>query len=114
MPDGSAPPRLPSDAPRSVELGVVLVRYRGAQLAGDEAPSRDEALVVATRLAKIAQSDFAMAVKQGDVGSAESVGVVRRGVLEPAIEYRLFTLPIGWVSELVDTPRGFWVMKRVR
>ena len=114
MPDGADPPPLPKDAPKVVRFGVVLVRYRGAQLAPELAPTREEALLRATSLVELAKSDFAAAVKQGDVGSVVDIGTVRRGILEPATEYVLFTLPKGWVSPVVDTPRGFWVMKRLR
>jgi hypothetical protein len=114
MPDGSDPPPLPKTAPRRVRFGLVLVRYQGAQLAPSFAPAKDEALRHAQLLAQVAKDDFAAAVKSGDVGSTTDIGTVKRGILEPAIEYVLFTLPVGWVSEVVDTPRGFWVMKRLR
>jgi parvulin-like peptidyl-prolyl isomerase len=35
-----------------------------------------------------------------------------RGVLEPALEYTLFTLPVGGVSDPLETPRGYWIAKR--
>lgn len=114
MPDGSDPPPLPKTAPRRVRFGVVLVRYRGAQLAPSFAPTKEEALQLAQQLAKLAKDDFAAAVKSGDLGSTTDIGTVKRGILEPAIEYTLFTLPVGWVSEVVDTPRGYWVMKRLK
>ena len=34
-------------------------------------------------------------------------------MLELGVEYALFTLAPGQVSEPVDTPRGFWIMKRI-
>ena len=114
MPDGSDPPPLPKTAPRRVRFGLVLVRYRGAQLSPMFAPSKEEAQQRALQLAKLAKDDFAAAVQAGDVGSTIDIGTVKRGILEPAIEYTLFTLPIGWVSEVVDTPRGYWVMKRLK
>jgi hypothetical protein len=37
-----------------------------------------------------------------------------RGMLEPYIEYILFSLPKGAVcSEPIDTPRGYWIVKRL-
>jgi len=114
MPDGSDPPPLPSSAPRRVRFGVVLVRYRGAQMAPLDAPSRDDALARAKTLASQAKDDFPAAVQAGDVGSFTDVGTVKRGVLEPATEYVLFTLPVGWVSDVLDTPRGFWIVKRLK
>jgi hypothetical protein len=114
MPDGSDPPPLPSTAPRRVRFGVVLVRYRGAQLAPFDAPSRDDALARAKLLATLAKDDFAAAVKSGDVGSFDDIGTVKRGVLEPATEYVLFTTPVGWITDVLDTPRGFWIAKRLQ
>jgi hypothetical protein len=38
---------------------------------------------------------------------------VKRGILEPGIEYVLFTTPKGEVAEVVEAPRGYWVMKRL-
>jgi hypothetical protein len=114
MPDGSDPPPLPAGAPRRVRFGVVLVRYRGAQMAPLDAPTRDEALARAKLLATLAKDDFAGAVKSGDPGSFDDIGTVKRGVLEPATEYVLFTTPVGWTTDVLDTPRGFWIAKRLQ
>jgi hypothetical protein len=52
-------------------------------------------------------------VTRGDRGSTANAGRIPRGVLEPAPEYVLFTLPKGEVSPTpVDTPRGYWVVRR--
>ncbi len=114
MPDGKPPPPLPADAPSEVRFSVILVRYRGAQLAPAQSRSREDALARAEAIAARARDDFASALKEGDRGSSDDVGVVRRGILEPAIEYRVFTLPIGWTTGPIDTPRGFWIVRRVR
>lgn len=114
LPDGTLPPPLPESAPKSVRFGVVLVRYQGAQLAPADAPSRDAALSRATLIAELARSDFAAAVKAGDPGSATDIGLVRRGILEPGTQYVLFTLAPGATSPVLDTPRGFWIVKRIR
>ncbi len=114
MPDGSEPPPLPATAPKRVRFGVVLVRYHGAQLAPYDAPARETAAERARLLAKLAQNDFAEAVREGDDGSFVDIGTVKRGVLEAGIEYTLFTLPKGGVSDVIDTPRGFWIVRRIR
>jgi parvulin-like peptidyl-prolyl isomerase len=95
---------------------VVLVTYNGAQgIQGAPAKgrSRAEALTLATRLAEDAKTDFKGAVQRGDSGSADDAGTVPRGVLEPAPEAALFSLPVGGVSGVVDTPRGLWIVKRL-
>jgi hypothetical protein len=114
LPDGKFPPPLAADAPRVVRIGVVLVRYQGAQLAPIDAPSRDASLVRAKQLAELAKTDFAAAVKAGDQGSAVDIGAVHRGILEPGTQYVVFTTPPGSVTEVLDTPRGFWIVRRIR
>jgi hypothetical protein len=117
LPDGTPVPPLPFSAPREVRFGVVLVSYSGAQpSAGGGKPasrSRVEARALAGKLLVTSQQDFHAAVQQGDAGSSDDVGRVRRGVLEPAPEYVLFTLAVDSVAGPVDTPRGFWIVKRL-
>jgi hypothetical protein len=117
MPDGSAVPPLPVTAPHQVRFGVVLLSYAGAQpsAGGGRAAARSkaEAKALADKLRIIAEQDFHAAVQQGDAGSADDVGRVKLGILEPAPEYVLFTLPVGGVGATVDTPRGYWVVKRL-
>ncbi|HXX70558.1 MAG TPA: peptidylprolyl isomerase [Polyangiaceae bacterium] len=117
LPDGTPVPPLPLNAPRQLRFGVVLVSYVGAQPgANGERPStrtRAEARDLAAKLAATAQHDFRAAVQQGDAGSADDIGTVKVGVLEPAPEYVLFTLPVDGVGGPVDTPRGYWIVKRL-
>ncbi|WP_433933356.1 peptidyl-prolyl cis-trans isomerase [Sorangium cellulosum] len=110
---GEAPPGLPTEAPKKVRFGVVLVQYRGAQGAAPNARSKDAALALARELAEVAKTDFKAAVDKGDKGSTDDLGFIPRGVLEPAPEYELFSLPKGGVSGPVDTPRGFWITRRI-
>lgn len=104
---------LPPGAPRQVRFGVVLVKYRGAELAGGIDRSRSDALAIARAIADLAKKDFPEAVKHGDPGSEADAGRIGRGILEPALESELFLLPPGGVAGPVDTPRGYWVMRRI-
>lgn len=113
MADGHPPPPLPDNAPRAVRFGVVLVAYAGAEDAPRGSRSKHDALELAEKLAAQAKTDFHAAVRRGDEGSADDVGAMRRGVIEPAPEYVLFTLPVGGVSDPIDTPRGYWIVKRI-
>jgi PPIC-type PPIASE domain len=110
---GEAPPSLASDAPKKVRFGVVLVQYRGAQGATPTARTREAALALARQLADLAKTDFKAAIAKGDKGSTDDLGYMPRGVLEPAPEYELFSLPKGGVSGPVDTPRGYWIAQRI-
>ncbi|HEY5319227.1 MAG TPA: hypothetical protein VIJ20_14660 [Solirubrobacteraceae bacterium] len=118
MPDGSPVPPLPLTVPRQVRFGVVLVSYAGAQPSAAGAsrmPSRSkvDAQALADKLLVTATTDFHAAVQQGDGGSSDDVGRVKLGVLEPAPEYVLFTLGVDGVGGPVDTPRGYWIVKRL-
>jgi hypothetical protein len=113
--DGTPVAPLGKGAPRHVRFGVVLVSYEGAEGAPEKGARRkSDALTLATKLADDAKGDFRATVQRGDSGSAEDVGEVTRGVLEPAPEAVLFALPVGSVSGVVDTPRGFWIVKRLQ
>jgi hypothetical protein len=118
MPDGTLVPPLPLTVPRQVRFGVVLVSYAGAQpsaAGASRTPSRSktDAQALASTLLLTATTDFHAAVQQGDGGSSDDVGRVKLGVLEPAPEYVLFTLGIDGVGGPVDTPRGYWIVKRL-
>ena len=99
-------------APRQVRFGVVLVQYAGAQGAPANARPKAAALELATKLAEEAKKDFHEAVRHGDSGSIDDAGRIPRGVLEPGVEYALFSLSPGQTSEPVETPRGYYVMRR--
>lgn len=110
--DGGIVPPLPADAPSSVRIGVILFRYRGAQLAPDDAPSKSEALERALRTLPLALKDFDQAVTRGDVGLTDA-GRIERGNLEPAVEHVVFSLEPGEIHDApVDTPRGYWIVRR--
>jgi hypothetical protein len=114
----SGVPALPLAAPRQIRFGVILVSYAGAQPsaaigARPAKRSKDEAKALADKLRAAADTDFHAAVQQGDVGSADDVGRVQQGILEPPIEYQLFTLPAGQIAGPWDTPRGFWIVRRI-
>jgi hypothetical protein len=113
MPDGGTVPEL-SDAPKSVRFGVVLIQYAGAEGAGPKTRSPDDAKALADELAAMAKEDWEGAVKKGDPGSAEDAGRMFRNILEPAPEAVLFSLEEGEVSQPVDTPRGLWIVKRLK
>lgn len=113
LPDGKRAPALPPTAPKTVSFGVILFSYQGSELAPKGAPSRAEALERARAVVEAAQKDFADAAKKGDRGSTADAGRIPRGILEPAAEYVLFTLPPGQVyQDPVDTPRGWWIVRR--
>jgi hypothetical protein len=113
FPDGGKVPELPASAPARVGFGAVVFTYRGAQGAPGDARSKEDAKKKALETIELAQKDFAAAVAKGDHGSTTDAGRLPRGVIEPPVEYVLFTLEKGKVSpEPLDTPKGYWVVRR--
>jgi hypothetical protein len=104
---------LPASGPRTVKVGVILVSWQGAENAGTNTRPKGEAMTKAQELAALAKTDFRRAVTQGDPGSAEDIGRIPRGTLDPRTESVLFTLPSGEVSDVIETPRGYWIVKRL-
>ncbi len=102
------------DAPKTINIGVVLVQYRGAQGASRKARSKEAARTLAAEIAEKAKEDFAAAVKMGDPGSAENGGKMYRNILRPRLEFTLFSMKKGEVSGPVDTRRGFWIIRRIK
>jgi hypothetical protein len=115
--DGTQVPPLPLSVPRTIRFGVAVISYAGAQPTpiGNRPSSRSKAAArsLAESLLQVAQQDFHAAVLQGDSGSSDDVGRVKLGILEPAPEYVLFTLPVDKVGGPVETPHGFWIVKRL-
>jgi len=111
--DGRRAPPVPESAPQQVTFGVVVFAYQGAQFAPPGARSKEQAKQKALAAIAEAKHDFAAAVAHGDHGSTGNAGRMPRGMLEAAAEYTLFTLAKGEVAnEPVDTPRGYWVLRR--
>ena len=104
---------MPSSAPRTVKLGVVLVQFAGAEGASSSARARPDALKHALELAEQARTEWKAAVKAGDPGSSEDIGRIPRGVLERPTEVAVFSLAAGDISEPLETPRGYWIVKRL-
>ena len=113
FPDGGKVPELPNAAPAEVSFGVVQFTYQGAQFSAPDSRSKEQARQKAEAALDLAKHDFAAAVGKGDRGSTSDAGRIPRGVLEPPIEYLLFMLDKGTVSPaIIDTPRGFWILRR--
>jgi len=113
FPDGGRVPELPNSAPQQVSFGVVQFAYQGAQFAEKDTRTKEQARQKAEEALLLAKTDFAAAVSKGDRGSTTDAGRIPRGVLEPPIEYVLFMLDKRTVNPtLVDTPRGYWILRR--
>ncbi len=98
----------------------ILVRYKGAEKAGDDITrSRKEAEKLARHLqvqAAAPGADFsALAREHSEDSSAQrggDIGSPARGTLAPAFEQALFGLKPGQVSAVVETSFGFHIIQR--
>jgi peptidyl-prolyl cis-trans isomerase NIMA-interacting 1 len=112
----------PSAPPDTVIAQHILVAYRTARRAPKGVTrSKAEAKARASEaLAKIrAGTTFEDAVKEysDDAGSADrmgSVGKFHRADMDAAFSAAAFALGVGQVSEVVETPFGFHVIKRTQ
>ncbi|HKO46609.1 MAG TPA: hypothetical protein VJV79_02735 [Polyangiaceae bacterium] len=111
--DGGKVPELPNSAPQQLSFGVIQFTYQGAQFSGSDSRSKELARQKAEATLELAKHDFAAAVAKGDRGSTADAGRIPRGVLEAPIEYVLFTLDKRAVyPAVIDTPRGYWIVRR--
>lgn len=108
------------EAPESVVASHLLVQYKGARAAGATITrSRDEARARAAEALAAAKggAEFVVLVTtySDEPGAAErggSLGRFRAEEMVPQFSDAAFALPVGGVSELVETPFGFHVIKR--
>jgi len=112
--DGRKAPPVPESAPQQVTFGVVVFAYQGSQFAAPGSRTKEQAKQKALAAVADAKRDFHAAVAKGDRGSTANAGRMPRGILEAAPEYVLFSLGKGEVAaEPVDTPRGYWLLRRI-
>ena len=108
------------EAPRRARAAHILIRFRGAADADDVPRARDEALKLAGDiLAKVRApgADFArLAREHSEDGSARrggDVGLFTPGQMEPAFEKAAFALPVGGISDVVETRVGLHIIRRL-
>ncbi|MGH7436314.1 MAG: peptidylprolyl isomerase [Polyangiaceae bacterium] len=118
----AAPAASASPAPDTIIAQHILVAYKTAKRApkGVTRSKADAKARAAEALAKIkAGTSFEDAVKEysDDAGSADrlgSVGKFHRADMDPAFSDAAFALRPGQVSDVVETPFGFHVIKRTQ
>ncbi len=120
-PEPPAPPgAAPTDGPAEVTASHVLVMHRDSQRRPDSVTrSREEARVRAEDVLRRARAgeDFAQLARTysdepGAATSGGSLGSFGRRAMHPAFERAAFALQPGHVSDIVETPFGFHVIRR--
>src|SRR5580704_6125149 len=116
----AAPSALP--APDAIIAQHILVAYKSAKRApkGVTRSKAEAKARAAEALAKIQSgTSFEDAVKEysDDAGSADrmgSVGKFHRDQMDPAFSTAAFALRVGQVSDVVETPFGFHLIRRTQ
>jgi hypothetical protein len=125
IPSASAAPTAAASAttpPDTIIAQHLLVIYKGAKRApaGITRSKSDAKARAQEALSKIrAGTPFEDAVKQysddaGTVGRLGSLGKFHRADMDPAFGAAAFALQVGQVSDVVETPFGFHVIKRTQ
>jgi len=113
----SAPPREIAGAAQ------VLVAYKGAELApkGVTRAKADAKRIAEEALKKIKKDSVAfedVAKKysddEGSKNAGGAIGNFERNAMPEAFSKATFDLKVGEISDVVETPRGFHIIKRTR
>ena len=121
-PVAASPTPSPGAGPATIGASHVLVMHRGSERVPptvtrtrEEARTRVEEVL---RRARTGQ-DFAALAREfsdepGAATSAGSLGTFARGAMVPPFEQAAFALGVGQISDIVETPFGFHVIKRTQ
>jgi len=115
-------PAAAANAPTEVEASHVLVMYRGSMRAPETVTrTKEEAQARAADVLRRARAggDFAALAREfsDEPGASErggSLGRFGRGMMVGPFETAAFALRVGAVSELVETPFGYHIIKRTQ
>jgi peptidyl-prolyl cis-trans isomerase SurA len=96
--------------PEEYQLSQILIRPQGPDDIGT-AQGRGEAIVAALKQGDNFE-DLALRFSEGpNAARGGRLGLVRQGELLPAIEQALAPLPIGGVTNLIEGPDGFHIIR---
>ena len=107
-------------AVEEIRVSHILIQYKGSQSAPPSVNrGKEKALVIAGQVQALAAepgSDFVDLARQySDCPSAAAggdLGTFGRGVMVPAFEEAAFAIGVEAISEVVETPFGYHVIKR--
>jgi parvulin-like peptidyl-prolyl isomerase len=108
-------------APEEVAASHVLIAYKGAERS-TATRTKEEARKIADEVlakAKAPGADFAALAREfsdepGAKDSGGDLGTFKKGVMAKAFEEAAFKLKVGEISDVVETPFGFHIIKRTK
>ncbi|EYF02455.1 peptidylprolyl isomerase [Chondromyces apiculatus] len=120
--NGTPPTLTTAEVPEIIGASQILIAYKGAELAPPTVTrSRDDAQKRATEaLTQLEQgkTSFEDLARTWSDDTSKTVngamGNFKRGVFPPALDDAAFKLKVGETSGLVETPRGFHILRRSR
>ena len=106
------------EVPEEIAASHVLISYKGAERSEAER-SKEEAEALAAEVLQKARAegaDFAELASQHSDGPTKDkggdLGTFKKGTMAPAFEEAAFALEVGEISDVVETPFGFHIIKR--
>lgn len=109
-----------TQSPEEIAASHILISYAGAERS-DTARTKEEARALAREVleqTRAASADFAALARQySDGPTAEEggdLGTFGKGAMDPAFEEAAFALGVGEISDLVETPFGYHIIKRTQ
>ena len=107
-----------AEAPEEIAASHILIAYEGAERS-EAGRTKEEAKKLAGEVHEKALAegaDFAALAREYSDGPSKDkggdLGTFKKGVMAPAFEEAAFKLEVGEISELVETPFGFHIIKR--
>jgi cyclophilin family peptidyl-prolyl cis-trans isomerase len=103
---------------RLIRVSHILLAYQGAS-ESRQSRTKDEARALAAEILKRARAgeDFSALARQfSDSESAAKggeIGEIARGTTHPAFDHAAFLLQTGEISEIIPTPAGFQIIRRL-
>jgi NIMA-interacting peptidyl-prolyl cis-trans isomerase 1 len=111
----------PDGGPEQISARHILIAYKGAQRAAEDVTrTKDEARALASQVLTDVRAgknwDELWKQYSNEPGGQEggSLGVFGRGQMVPAFEKAAFSLKVGQIGEIVETPFGFHVIERTK
>ena len=109
-----------AETPEEIAARHILIAYKGAERSEAKRTKAEAKALAGEVLAKARGdgADFAgLAKKHSDGPSKEKggdLGIFKKGAMAPAFEEAAFKLKVGEISDVVETPFGFHIIKRTK